>query len=136
MVLDTNVLVAGLRSRRGRSFQILSRLGDGVFQIALSVPLLFEYEDVLARSEVGVTSEAASDILDYMCSVAHHQEVHFLWRPFLPDPKDDLVLEVAVASQSEWIVTFNERDFAKVPAQFGIDVAPPATFLEMIGGDK
>ena len=132
VVLDTNVLVAALRSNRGTSFRLLSLVGSGRFETRISVPLVFEYEDVLAREEIGIGKKAADDVLDYLCKVSLHQEVHFLWRPFLKDPKDDLVLEVAVASQSAAIITFNDSDFGGVE-QFGIRAIRPAAFLEELG---
>ena len=75
---------------------------------------------------------AVNGVLDYVCSIAHLQEIHFLWRPFLKDPKDDLVLEVAVASQSSSIVTFNKKDFADIK-KFGIKAQTPQEFLKSIG---
>lgn len=133
VVLDTSVLFAGLRSRRGASFRLISLLEAGRYEIALSVPLLFEYEDVLSRlSDAGAfrTGEIG-DFLDYVCTVAHHQEIFFLWRPLLSDPKDDLVLELAVAAGCEGIVTHNERHFAEV-GRFGIRVYTPKEFLRLL----
>src|SRR5699024_9558895 len=121
VVLDTNVLVAGLRSRRGAAFRLLSMLGAGRFETAISVPLVFEYEDVLARETIGVSVSAASDVVDYLCKISHRQEVNFLWRPFLKDPADDFVLELAVASQSEAIITHNVKDF-KGAEQFDVRI--------------
>jgi putative PIN family toxin of toxin-antitoxin system len=132
IVLDTNVLVAALRSRRGPAFHLLSMVGTGRFETAVSVPLMFEYEDVLAREVIGVSALAAAKILDFLCLVSHLQEVHFLWRPFLRDPKDDLILEVAVASQSARIVTYNVKDFDGI-AHFGISAIPPAKLLAELG---
>ena len=133
IVLDTNVLVAGLRSRRGQAFKLLSLLGSRRFQVCISVPMVFEYEDVLAREKIGVSSEAANAVIDYLCAVARRQEVYFLWRPFLPDPKDDLVLELAVASGSAAIITYNVRDFAGI-AQFNLRALRPVEFLAELGG--
>lgn len=132
VVIDTNVLVSGLRSRNGASFRLLSLLSSSAFEVCISVPLMFEYEDVLSRAELTLPVSAVDDILDYLCRVAHHQEIHFLWRPLLKDPNDDHVLEVAVASQSSAIVTFNSRDFGPA-SQFGINVITPAEFLGQIG---
>jgi putative PIN family toxin of toxin-antitoxin system len=131
IVIDTNVLVAALRSRRGASFKLLRLIGRGHFTICISIPLVLEYEDVLARNTIGIPTDAAQDILDYLCQVSLHQEVFFLWRPFLKDPKDDLVLELAVASQSEYIVTYNIKDFRTIE-QFGIHPVRPAGFLAKI----
>lgn len=132
IVLDTNVLVSGLRSRRGASYRLLSLLGTSLFEPCISVPLMFEYEDVLSRASLALRKSAVDDVLNYLCSVAHLQEVHFLWRPLLKDPKDDLVLEVGVASQSYAVITFNLGDF--VPTrQFGLKALTPGQFLEEIG---
>ena len=70
IILDTNVLVTGLRSRRGASFRLISLLGAARFEIAISVPLLFEYEDVLSREAIGIPPRQARDVLDYLCEVA------------------------------------------------------------------
>ncbi len=72
------------------------------------------------------------DILRFLCSVANRQTIYFLWRPILPDPKDDMVLELAVASRSSSIVTYNGKDFA-VARSFGIEALTPETFLQLAG---
>jgi putative PIN family toxin of toxin-antitoxin system len=134
VVLDTNVLVAGLRSRQGASFKLLSEIGHGKFEIALSVPLVLEYEDALLRhaSATGLSRRDVDVVLDYFCSVAHLQTIFFLWRPLLPDPKDDLVLELAVAAGCRTVVTFNVRDF-RGGESLGVSAVPPGTFLKGIG---
>jgi putative PIN family toxin of toxin-antitoxin system len=134
VVVDTNVVVAGLRSRRGASFQLLSEVGKGRFEIALSVPLVLEYEDALLRhADVTRLSRADVDaVVDYLCSVAHLQQIFYLWRPLLPDPKDDLVLELAVAARCHAIITFNRRDFAGVD-KLGVSVVEPGPFLSGLG---
>jgi putative PIN family toxin of toxin-antitoxin system len=133
VVLDTNVLVAGLRSRRGASFQLLSEVGRGRFEIALSVPLVLEYEDALLRHAVvtGLSRADVDAVLDYLCSVAHLQRIFFLWRPLLPDPKDDLVLELAVAAGCKTVVTFNLRDFRGAEG-LAVHAQRPAEFLRAI----
>lgn len=116
VVLDTSVLVAAVRSRQGASFQLLSSLPSVRFQIALTVALYTEWQAVLTRPEhlpPGARPEMALGFLRYLASTAHLQDVHFLWRPFLRDPDDDMVLECAVASGSRFIVTHNVRDFAR-----------------------
>ncbi|HYR06126.1 MAG TPA: putative toxin-antitoxin system toxin component, PIN family [Longimicrobium sp.] len=134
VVLDTNLLVAGLRSRRGASARVLALVGTGKFNINLSVPLVLEYEDVLLRPEAGIplTKEAVDDILNYHCAVARQHPIFFLWRPFLRDPKDDMVLELAVKAECDFIVTFNEKDFTGIE-QFGLEALTPADFLKRIG---
>jgi putative PIN family toxin of toxin-antitoxin system len=134
IVLDTNVLIAGLRSRNGASFRILQLLEKEVFEIHLSVPLVFEYEDVakgLAK-EISLTKRDVDDFLDYLCQIANLHEIFFLWRPFLKDPKDDMVLELAVTARCQYIVTFNIADFSGIQ-QFGIRAVKPRDFLRVIG---
>jgi predicted nucleic acid-binding protein len=134
VVLDTNVLVAGLRSRQGASFRLLNEVGRGRFEIALSVPLVLEYEDALLRHEpvTGLSRRDVDVILDYFCSVAHLQTIFFLWRPLLPDPKEDLVLEPAVAAGCRTVVTYNVRDFRGAES-LGVSAQRPGPFLKAVG---
>jgi putative PIN family toxin of toxin-antitoxin system len=134
IVIDTNVLVAGLRSKRGSAFRLLSLVGTGRFEIHLSVPLVLEYEDVLLRElpYLQVTREAVEDLIDFHCSVATCHPIFFLWRPFLRDPKDDMILELAVKARCDFIVTYNTRDFDGVE-QFGLRAIEPGAFLQHIG---
>jgi putative PIN family toxin of toxin-antitoxin system len=125
VILDTNVLVAALRSDMGASYAIVSQLPSERFQMALTVPLYLQYQDVLTRPEHMTGASTPDDILNflrYLCSIAHRQRVFFLWRPWLTDPTDDMVLEAAVASQSRYIVTHNLRDFtgSEIEEYFGI----------------
>lgn len=134
VVLDTSVLVAGLRSNRGASHQVLRLVGTGRFGIHVSVPLVLEYEEVLKReaSGIGLTVPDIEDLLDYICKVAGHHEINFLWRPCLRDPDDDMVLELAVQAGCTSILTHNIRDFAGSEA-FGIHAVRPRDFLKKIG---
>ena len=134
VVLDTNVLVSALRSKRGASFKVLSLIGTGRFDISISVPLVFEYEEAarrMARS-AGLRGQDIDDILDYICRVAEHQRIFFLWRPYLRDPSDDMVLELAVESGSGRILTHNVEDFRGI-GRFGVRAMRPAEFLSEIG---
>ncbi len=131
VVLDTNVFVSALRSRRGAPFAVVERIGSGEFEIAISVPLVLEYEDAMLRHRSGLSTGDVRDIVDYVCSTARHQRVFFLWRPLLRDPNDDMVAEVAVAAGVDAIVTHNRRDFLGVE-KFGLKIWSPQQLLERI----
>lgn len=134
VVFDTNVLDAGLRSRDGASFQLLRRIGTGLFDLHLSVPLAFEYESVLLRHREALRSTDAEVLafVDYVCSVATLHEIHFLWRPLLRDPGDEMVAELAITAGASCLVTHNVRDFGPVQDRFGIDVLRPGAFLRSL----
>ena len=134
IVLDTSVLVAAERSRDGASFQLVSMLPTPRFQIALTIALYTEWQAVLTRPEhmpPGVTVKATLGYLRYLASLAHLQDVHFLWRPFLRDPDDDMVLECALASDSQYIVTHNVKDFQRAP-ELKVQAITPADFLKLL----
>ncbi len=134
VVIDTNVLIAALRSQRGASFLLLSLIGDRRWQMNLSVPLFLEYEDVAKRPDSGLTlsTEQVDDVLNFICAEANLREIFYLWRPVLPDPADDFILELAVESRCDFIITFNIRDFAGAE-KFGIGVITPQEFLRKLG---
>ena len=129
-MLDTNVLIASLRSRRGAAFRVLTLVGTGAFEHCLSVGLLFEYESTLKRPGMvaRLTPRQVDAILDYLCTTAHRQEIHYLWRPVLRVPNDDLLLEVAVAGECASIVTYNGRAFVG-SERIGVRVHTPTEFL-------
>ncbi len=132
-VLDTNVLVAALRSRHGASYRLLGLVGDPRWRPCVSVALALEYEDVLKRAFMRpVMNEAdVDDFLDYILQLSELVEVRFRLRPWLRDPDDDRILEVAVQARAV-IVTFNTRDFDG--AEFhGIRILRPDEFLQLIG---
>jgi putative PIN family toxin of toxin-antitoxin system len=135
IVADTNVVVAALRSQYGASFKLFMLLKSGKFEINVSVPLIFEYEEAAKRlidKKTGLRLSDVDDILDYVCAVANRRKVYYLWRPFLKDPKDDTVLELAVSAGCDIIVTYNKDDFKGVEP-FGIRVMTAQEFLRAIG---
>lgn len=134
VVLDTNVIIAGLRSRRGSAFRLLTLVGMGMFDIHLSVPLVLEYREVLSRelSNLYISATDIEDLIEFHCSVAIKHQIFFLWRPYLSDPKDDMVLELAVAARCDSVVTYNTRDFAGIE-KFGIKAIAPVELLREVG---
>lgn len=133
VVLDTNVLVAAARSKKGASQRLLRLLPDERFQPAISVPLFAEYSAVLKRPQhlLGRSAEQADAFLNFLLSTAVLQEVYYLWRPMLPDPGDDMVLELAVAADCRHIVTHNIADFVGC-GRFGIQALTPGMFLHLL----
>lgn len=137
VVLDTNVIYAALRSGTGASNALLRQIGTGKFEIYLSVALVLEYESVLKREELAThyTPEDVDALVSYLCAAGKPQAMHFLWRPQLRDPKDELVLELAANAACKYIVTFNTRDFAP-SERFGVQAVTPAQFLALLGGQS
>ena len=138
-MLDTDVMVAALRSSRGASRQLLLGALDGGFQLLLSVPLILEYEAVLNRPEhlaaCGLSAAEIGRVLDDLAGIAKPVSLSFRWRPRLSDPNDDMVLETAVNGNADALVTFNRRDF-EAARDFGCAVMLPGAALERIRSSK
>ena len=133
VVFDTSLLVAAARSNLGASYALLSAIPSPRFQICLSVGLYAEWQEVLTRPENIPATLTADDVrrfLRYLAGQAHLQEIHFLWRPFLRDADDDLVLELAFAAGCDYIVTHNMNDF-RGSEQLGVQAVTPGDFLRM-----
>ena len=135
VVIDTSVLVSGLRSRNGASYRLLTLIDSGKFEPCVSVPLVLEHEAAgkRATSDTSVSIADVDAVIDYVCHVATHHKIHYLWRPALRDPKDDMVLELAVNAGKDTIVTHNLRHF-RGSDRFGVRIASPGEFLREIGG--
>lgn len=130
IVIDTNVLVAALKSSRGASFRLLSLVEQDIFTLHVSTTLITEYESVLKRGITSLSFEEIDDVVDFICSKAVLNKIFYLWRPQLKDPGDDFVLELAVKANAT-IVTWNITDF-KHATKFGINVMSPRDFLKTI----
>ena len=134
VVFDTNVLVAAARSRRGASFELIALQPSKKFRLLISLPLYFEYLDVLLRPDVrpqGLTDAELRDVVNEIIAAADYHDIYFLWRPWLKDYKDDMLLELAIASHVDYLVTFNLKDFALIE-QFGTQAISRAGFLEIV----
>jgi putative PIN family toxin of toxin-antitoxin system len=136
VVLDTNVVISAIRSRRGASFAILRQIGKSWMPL-ISVPLILEYEAVGKREAVrlGLPVGAVDVIVRAFCFLGREIDVYFRLRPFLPDPGDEFLLELAVAGSADAIVTHNVRHFAGAEL-FGIRVVTPREFLRTIKGGE
>jgi putative PIN family toxin of toxin-antitoxin system len=133
VVLDTCILFSALRSSAGASHRIIKSLPSSKFRLLVSTPVFFEYEEVLRRPKQfpHLSAQDIEAFLDYLASACDHIRINFLWRPHLPDPDDDLILELAVSGQADAIVTYNQRDFVGCN-QFGIRVISPKEFIKEI----
>lgn len=132
IVLDTNVLVSALRSRRGASYQIVSLIGTGTFRLNVSVALALEYEEVLKRSDVisALTEGEVDRFLDYIFQSANLVPSVHPRRPNLSDPDDELVLDLAIQCGGT-ILTYNKRDFVEA-RKHGVMILTPAEFLDLL----
>lgn len=134
VVLDTNVLVAGLRSRTGASHALLRAVGGDRFEIGLTAALVIEYESVLKRPDlVPFTPAEVDTLIDYLCGVGRCRAVRFRVRPAAADPDDDQVLEAAVVTGRECIVTLNPADLRAGAREYGVEVLSPGEALVRLG---
>jgi len=137
IVVDTSVIVAGLRSQLGASNRILTLVAEGRLVPLVTTALFLEYEDVLNRPEQRLaTGMSVGDVLGFpaaLASAAEAVDVHFMWRPQLADPADELVLEAAVNGRASAILTHNMRDFLPAARDFEIEVIPPSVMLQRMG---
>lgn len=135
VVVDTNVLVAAARSDAGASFELLRLFdaGDSRWQWNISTALVLEYEAVLKREQhrQGRSLAVVDKFLDDMAARANRHAIFYLIRPFLADPDDELILELALASAASYIVTHNLADFRDAE-RFGVDVLTPGEFLKVL----
>ena len=132
-VIDTNVIISAMRSTKGASHAILLAIQRRQFTPVLSVPLLMEYEEVAKRPGLlpHLSSHHIEAILNLVCARSVEQRIFFHWRPFLPDPDDDMLVELAVASQAPYIVTSNIRDVS-LARTLGIQVVEPREFIRIL----
>ena len=130
IVIDTNVVVSGLRSTAGASYLLLSLLEEAAWTVCLSATMVFEYEEQLRKDQATslLTDAAVDDFLDIFCFRAEHVRLFYRWRPMLRDPDDDIVLETAVNGECTRIITYNTRDF-RGAERFGMRVCTPKEFL-------
>jgi putative PIN family toxin of toxin-antitoxin system len=135
VVIDTNILYAGLYSSSGASYQILRLIRAGQVTPCISVTLAMEYEAVLSArlEELDLTKEQLSGFLGYFVTLAERVKVFYLWRPGLRDPGDDMVLETAVSARADYVITHNIKDFTGAD-RFGIQVVTPGWFIHNFGG--
>lgn len=135
IVLDTNVLISGLRSKRGASNALLQLLNDPRLKLHVSNALLFEYEQLLRREQttLGLTDERIEALLDGFCTFGVQHHVSFIWRPTARDTDDDFLVDLAIAAHADFLVTFNVSDLQPVES-YGIKVVTPKRMLEILRG--
>ena len=135
-VLHTDVIIAALRSPRGASAALVGAALDHQIVMLASVPLFFEYEAKCTApvhwTAAGLTQEQAHVFVDGLTALIEPVKTHYLWRPTLRDPNDEMVLETAVNGRSDAIVTFNLRNYGAVPGRFNVEVLTPATAIRRV----
>ena len=143
IVIDTNVFLSSLLSKNGVSNKLVVWIVNEYKNRrkkhnVISNTLVTEFEDVLTREKNlisfgNISVKTAGVFIDAICLVSYHQKINFMWRPFLKDSNDDMVLEVAFNSKADYIITYNLKDFKGVEESFGIRVITPKEFLFRIG---
>jgi predicted nucleic acid-binding protein len=125
-----------MRSPKGASAALLIAARRGKITLLANVALALEYEATCVLAEhrlaAGIDLEQVGVFIDAVIAMCEPIESHFLWRPQLRDPADELVLEAAVNGRAAAIVTFNLRDFGSVPAAFGLELLQPADVMRRL----
>jgi putative PIN family toxin of toxin-antitoxin system len=125
-----------MRSPTGASAAIIRKARRGKIALLLSVPLAMEYEAVCVRPEhqlaAGLSEQEVRIFVDAVIAIAEPVKIHYLWRPQLRDPSDEMVLETAVNGRANLLITFNVRYYGTAPARFGIEVITPREAVERI----
>ena len=134
IVIDTNVILAGLLSNKGASYKLLTILNDQRFQINVSATLVFEYEEILKR-EQQQNNEDIDNIINGICHLANHHEIFYIWRPLVKDKNDDFLIDLALKCQANFIIIYNQRDLQPIE-NFGIFILTPKQFLRLLGEIK
>jgi putative PIN family toxin of toxin-antitoxin system len=136
VVLDTDVVVAALRSPRGGSAEVLRLARAGQLQLVASVALVLEYEAVLTRPDqlqaIGAPRREVLEALDDLAAMADMAHGHFRWRPQVRDAADEMVLEAAINGRARYLMSFNRRDFGAAPARFGVQLCAPGDYLRSL----
>jgi putative PIN family toxin of toxin-antitoxin system len=134
IVIDTNVILAGLKSNKGASYLLLKQLNSNDFKLNISTTLILEYEYVLKRESqnLGLTLEDIDDIINGICYLANQHKIYYLWRPLSKDPNDDFIIDLAIKSQVDFIISYNKKDL-KTIAKFNISLLTPKQFLQLLG---
>jgi predicted nucleic acid-binding protein len=136
MILDTDVIIAAIRSSSGASAEIVRRVLRGEIRIELTVAVALEYEAVATRDvhlEAGeISAIEAANLIDALVALANPVEIHFRWRPQLRDADDEMIFEAAINAQERTIVTFNTKDFAMAADKFDVTLLKPRQLLEKL----
>ena len=136
LIIDSNVLTSAFRSRSGASFVLIELVRRERIRMLATPPLFLEYEDVLKRPEqMAVSGLSLADVdiaLDALAALIEPVETHLRWRPQLPDPDDEMVLEAAINSRADALVTYNTAHFRIAAARFGVRLARPAEIIREV----
>ncbi len=146
VVIDTNVFLSSLFSKNGASFKLVLwvvnqyKTHHKKYNV-ISNTLLTEIDDMLTREKnmlkyKNFSKSEIDEFIDGICLISNHQKINFMWRPFLKDSNDDMVLEVAFNAKANYIITHNIKDFRGVEDNFNIHPITPKDFLSKIGGLK
>lgn len=136
IVLDTSVVVAGLRTQFGAGNAVLRLVANRRLILLASAPLFLEYEDVLRRADQrlahGLSLDQIDEFLAELAALVEPVELHFRWRPQVHDPNDEMVLETAINGRADALVTYNTSDFASAGRRFRIPVLRPGELLREV----
>lgn len=134
--LDTDVVVAAMRSPSGASAALITLLSLGHGTLLVSSAMAMEYEAVCCREKhldaVPGGIRQVKEFLDDLLLLAEEVRIYFNWRPLLPDPGDELVLAAAINGRADGLVSFNIKHFEGAPERFGVALLTPGEALRRL----
>jgi predicted nucleic acid-binding protein len=136
LIIDGNVAASAFRGRSGASFALVELVRREWVRMLATPPLFLEYEDVLKRpAQLAVSRLSLADVdaaLDALAALIESAEAQLSWRPQLPDPDVEMVLEAAINGRADSLVTYNVADFRVAVARFGVRLARPADIIREV----
>jgi len=134
VIIDTNIFISAILSKNGFAIDILRLALKQKIKPQIGLKLFLEYEDVLSRDRIIDNSKLSfleiDELLNSLLKVSKWNDIYYLWRPNLNDEGDNHIVELAVASNSQYIITNNKKDFLANQLNFNYEVVTAKEFCQ------
>lgn len=134
IVIDTSVWISALITKDSKARELLRLVFHAKLHPQMSEALFREYEDVMKRKKIQnltpLSSLEQNELFEAYLSTCKWNEIYYMWRPNLKDENDNFVVELAVASGAEAIITYNIKDFKNAELIFNHKIISPEDFIK------